>query len=401
MKNLKITTRLAISIVFLIAALLFLVHAYFNTKQHDVQTLRQERDAIVFLTQMTATTEALSRYRISLFRILSGEEGFEDTIEDERLEVNQEFEKLKSLYLQYEKTFKFMPDLLEQRMRQIIKYEHIFDLWEKVSVADYHNVPLADYDHIFECLMMLSAHVAETSGLVADEDIATHALADTITLHVTEVMMRTLGAESRGYVSVVKGVPVDKESQLTSWDYGTFVMRDNLRLVENGIKSSRYYSFEETPHLHSLENNLQQALARYLKHGKQYAQVRIDMGEGKVVDHERYVTSGLSFTRAMFDLWYAGALKLDHMIERREEHARAAATTAIALTLLAVTIGFLFFVYVSRGIVASLKDIERAMDKVAHGDLDLEVPHLDNRDEIGSMARSLERFRTSYWWLKD
>jgi methyl-accepting chemotaxis protein len=51
--------------------------------------------------------------------------------------------------------------------------------------------------------------------------------------------------------------------------------------------------------------------------------------------------------------------------------------------------------YVRRGLVRRLTSIGNAMQRLSAGDVDLDVPAVADRDELGAMARSLEVFRAS------
>ncbi len=64
----------------------------------------------------------------------------------------------------------------------------------------------------------------------------------------------------------------------------------------------------------------------------------------------------------------------------------------VVCMLLLTGVGFLYW-HVMHGIQSSLKKLQAAMIEIADGRLDYKVPFLDQRDEIGSMARMLEIFR--------
>lgn len=401
MKNLKITTRLAISIAFLLAALLFLVHAYYRASQKEMHALRLELQGVEFLTQLTKTAEAVSRYRISLVRENAGEHGFQGATAEEQGAAHAQVEALLERYAANEEPLGFADTYLQLRHRADISAGELERLWKEASQAGYGESVRADYDELFRRMSLLVEHVAETSGLVADEDLASNALITAITQHVSEAIMRTLGSESVGYDAVVQGRPAPHREQLRSWDYGIFVKRDNLRLVKRNIDSSNYYAIKETRRLRELDDRVARALAEYLAYGADYADGRIALGEGKTIDHGEYLRNTLGFTQAMYDLWYAAADKLVYILEARLEMERTAQRRAMLVTVAGILLALAFFAYVTRGIVRSLKDIEDAMDRVANGELDLEVPHLEKGDEIGSMARTLERFRRSYWWLRE
>ena len=79
-------------------------------------------------------------------------------------------------------------------------------------------------------------------------------------------------------------------------------------------------------------------------------------------------------------------------LERQYEAAVIRLALA-ALAVLAVTIAF--GLLVSRNISNPLRKLERKMDKLAGGDLAIEVTEAARRDEVGLMARTVEIFRAN------
>jgi methyl-accepting chemotaxis protein len=68
----------------------------------------------------------------------------------------------------------------------------------------------------------------------------------------------------------------------------------------------------------------------------------------------------------------------------------------VAIAVASVVGAALFvWLYIGRSLVARLVGFERAMTKIAGGDLAIEVRGTQNRDEIGQMARALAIFRDS------
>lgn len=83
--------------------------------------------------------------------------------------------------------------------------------------------------------------------------------------------------------------------------------------------------------------------------------------------------------------------KVDAARQQRSE-GRELAAIAILLTGLAVALASWLIVAT---ILRPLADIQRAMDRLATGHADADVPHGDRKDEIGAMARSIRVFRAA------
>ena len=75
--------------------------------------------------------------------------------------------------------------------------------------------------------------------------------------------------------------------------------------------------------------------------------------------------------------------------------AAARVNLAVKLAVLAgaLCFGAAGFLLVSRRVARPLRSIQTAMMKVADGDLELDVPHADRRDEIGALAQALVTFK--------
>ncbi|GIL41342.1 methyl-accepting chemotaxis protein [Roseiterribacter gracilis] len=80
---------------------------------------------------------------------------------------------------------------------------------------------------------------------------------------------------------------------------------------------------------------------------------------------------------------------------QRESEASMARTSSIimvAIASIAVVVAALAFLVI-RGIVATLDGISGRMDRLAKGDLDIEITGTERHDAIGTLSRSLEVFR--------
>jgi methyl-accepting chemotaxis protein len=84
-------------------------------------------------------------------------------------------------------------------------------------------------------------------------------------------------------------------------------------------------------------------------------------------------------------------------IQRNDREAgRASATWVIAVgSLIAVALGVLLAFIIDRGITHPLHDMTRAMDSLAEGDLEVEIPGMERRDELRHIAQALGVFKAN------
>ncbi len=74
------------------------------------------------------------------------------------------------------------------------------------------------------------------------------------------------------------------------------------------------------------------------------------------------------------------------------ENMRQASTSMAVLSVLAVLFSVFWALLVGRGISTPVADMTSAMHRLARGDRDVGIPALTNKDEIGVMARAVQRF---------
>ncbi len=142
---------------------------------------------------------------------------------------------------------------------------------------------------------------------------------------------------------------------------------------------------------------------------------RKDLAQKVIVDSERYETS----FKKIAELAFAVSKRVDGvMADEANEISRMAADVknaqsetlqaalaatdadlstiekfAIILASIALLIGIAAAVIIARGITVPVKSMTATMTVLAEGDLEIDVPAQDNRDEIGDMAKAVQVFK--------
>jgi methyl-accepting chemotaxis protein len=106
------------------------------------------------------------------------------------------------------------------------------------------------------------------------------------------------------------------------------------------------------------------------------------------------VTSAYNSHRAIIDSIVESANKLNSELEKSAGESDAAYTAIVwsvsGAVLLIVTLGLFGIAF---GVVRPIVRMTAAMKKLAAGDLAIEIPYVERRDEIGSMAGAMQVFK--------
>ncbi len=113
----------------------------------------------------------------------------------------------------------------------------------------------------------------------------------------------------------------------------------------------------------------------------------------KPADPQGPVFDKIAFGK-MFEPWgwvIASGVYVDDLEAAFREQARVFIALIVGLAVASLAIAFI----IGSSLTRPLRNIQGAMAGLSGGDLSVEVPHADFRDEIGAMARSLDQFRAA------
>lgn len=399
MHKFKIGTRVFISIVFLLLGLAFLLHTYFDSYRKQIDTLMKERDGVAFLRAATQANEAFTHYRILLYHARAG------TTLPHGLELAKEnadaaYERLGAAYGVYGARLGLGEEYLARRKRSHIAFPAVERLWRRVAVLPPDAVGNELLSDVYVTFIALSDHVSETSNMANDDDLPSYSLMDASVNHITHAMNRLFGFSGEGYSALITGEELPLESRLWAWDMSAYITDYNMVKVGANIENTLYYDRPDAAEMPYLRET-QAAYAVYAQAGQEMSEVFSRAARGLEVDMETYDRQLQAYRTAMYDLWYTIADQLELRLTQRAEAAREKLYHALLVALVCSLFALGFFAYIMRDITRSFKVLEDATDRIVQGELDAGVPYQERGDEIGHMARCIERLRQSYWWLRD
>lgn len=400
MHKLKIRTRVFISIVFLLLGLAFLLHTYFATYRSEISMLDKERDGVAFLRVATEANEAFTAYRMLLYHAPFAEADYAARVQAAKQEVDDAFLRLQEAYAHYGEGLGLSEAYLAQRGRSQILFGDFAEQWKAIAAMPPAEVDEEKIAEIYITFIALSDHVTVTSMMVNDADIPSYSLMDASANHITHAMNRMFGFPGKGYAALKRGEEMALENKLWSWDISTYITGYNMVKVGGDVENAFFHDKPSQAEAAYLEKT-RAAYEGYMATGSAMSETFSRAARGLEVDMAVFDQHMIAYRTAMYDLWYKIADQLDVRLDMRLQAKRDALYQALLVALLCSAFALGFFVFIMRDITRSFKRLEATTDRIAQGELDAEVPYQEYDDEIGHMARSIERLRKSYWWLRD
>jgi diguanylate cyclase (GGDEF)-like protein len=219
--------------------------------------------------------------------------------------------------------------------------------------------------------------VADNSGLSVDKDLSTLQAITIFTTRIPEVAAAAAAVADRA--SLGPGVATrDRMGVVMQFQ------RAN-RLLTASLGATDALNFEA-----ELAARLGRAEAALGTSGARLSEVA---ASDAVADRAMLPARQQDFQAALSSFWAIGVEALDRLMVARIDYLRGQFTKDAAIgAAIALVLTTLIWM-VSHSITSRLAVLGRAMEGMRRGRLDVEVPQIRKRDEIGAMARAVEDFR--------
>jgi HAMP domain-containing protein len=395
MKNLKITPRLSVSILFLLLSLAFLFNAYIKAISANIVSTRLELEGTAYLRPLVGVLDKIvENYGLKL-RVEGGEESAAVRLKASTAETTKAFDQFKAAYERTGPALGFDEASLKKHQRTQLEFSALQAQWQALATADPTSNQSARYAQLVRTFRIMMSYVGDSSALILDPDLDSYYLMHPLVKILPNTMDDISQAE---YVIAMadKKALADEHGKASA--VAAMLEDIDLDRVDTDLQISynedqNYYGVSQT-----LASRTKKELAEFDAAAHALASSLRSLTTGASETSPRYLVAE-SARKSTYALWSTIVIELDSLLKTRLEHFESERNTALVKSLIALAIAIGFFWYVTHGIIVALKRLEKAMGEIAGGKLDCEVPGQDMKDEIGSMARTLEMFRKSYWWL--
>ncbi|HYD30507.1 MAG TPA: HAMP domain-containing protein, partial [Azospirillaceae bacterium] len=140
-----------------------------------------------------------------------------------------------------------------------------------------------------------------------------------------------------------------------------------------------------------------EVLAETIQLAPRYQEILV-LAQRKTMELQDHVEKGLSLQAAEFaDVAETANVEqtkyLESVLAEADEASSRAEGLVKVLSIGALALGVFFAWMVARSIAVPVREMTDTMTGLAHGNLDLTIPALANKDEIGEMAKAVEVFK--------
>jgi methyl-accepting chemotaxis protein len=239
----------------------------------------------------------------------------------------------------------------------------------------------------------LLTKIADGSNLTLDPDLDSYYVMDVVSTKLPEFVDRlgTLLALARSG-SNAKQITDDEKAEL-------MVQLGQLDAASAGAKASLDSAIkgnadgEVSRKLGEVSKSFNHAAEQFAAEMKTVATVFRDESKRRTVDLSRLTKNYEAALAASDAYWWASSGELDRLLASRISGFTMRLWTMLGIAGIVVAIALAATLYIARQISRPLHAMTNALDEIAAGRFDLELPGLGRKDEIGMMARAMDTFR--------
>jgi methyl-accepting chemotaxis protein len=251
----------------------------------------------------------------------------------------------------------------------------------------------AESEHVIAAARALLTKIADGSNLTLDPDLDSYYVMDVVSTKLPEFVDRlgTLLALARSG-SNAKQITDDEKAEL-------MVQLGQLDAASAGAKASFDSAIkgnadgEVSRKLGEVSKSFNHAAEQFAAEMKTVATVFRDESKRRTVDLSRLTKNYEAALAASDAYWRASSGELDRLLASRISGFTMRLWTMLGIAGIVVAIALAATLYIARQISRPLHAMTNALDEIAAGRFDLELPGLGRKDEIGMMARAMDTFR--------
>jgi len=370
-KNLRITTRLTISVAAFILPLGILFYSIISTSYVSIKKDRRELNGIEVLRPAISLMQIIPQYVRLSVDLAPGDLEFSKQYTSDLLsELNEKYTK----YFGDETVVVSMKSLSEN--------------WEHLENTKIKETILWAYRLIMEDIYKLIVYVGDISGLVTDSELESAYLIAAAIHELPQAQDRlvTIGNLLR---TIEAGAFTQKRKDEFMLNVELLRYSDNLR-IQNRFDKVKTLNFRNTENLEAFELLLKACYDR-MDYFAQSVEYIFENSENSIhLIPALYETSSHA-NNAAYRLQAASLDRLEMLISERINMYMRHFTRSLASALLAIVLAFSFIIITVRYIHVSTQNIGKIFQKLDENDLTSRIEVM-TRDEMGELMKALGAF---------
>lgn len=394
MRNLKISARMFIIAIALLIPFAVTGYGLLGKLNESIDFSELQIKGVVYEKPLLVLLNEIADYQVSELRKQNGDTSAEKDLQEGAQIIEKTFAELAEIDIKIGADLDFTDEGMKKHSNSGIKLSDHVKKWEEIKSAKLYSAEA--YSALLSALSLSIKQLGDSSGMILDPDLDSYYLVDAALASFPSL----LGTLSDIKVTVYKNLstndnvyPVSERPQLaktlqtisdvllskTNDDLGT-TFREDANF--NGVSPT-------------LKPTLEPALSKYNYETKDISEAIENLLRGERVEGSKFIEIADGLHDEASDLGQLTLNELKKLLEIRIDNLKENRMKTVGLCAISLVFAFAMFFFVSTGITGPITRLTDAMKYLADGDLAVEVPSTENKDEIGNMAKAVLVFKNN------
>jgi methyl-accepting chemotaxis protein len=384
MPTLNISQRLSFVIIAFLIPLGVLLYFFTDSINANIRFTKAEQKGDMYQRPLIALLENTTKAQFL------ATQGNKQALQGRLQTLEQNFAELERVQNSVGADLQFTPEGLKSRGRENLSLDKVLNKW-----ADLQKNPQDQtlYTSLIADIRGMIAHAGDTSNLILDPDLDSYYTMDVTLLALPQTQDRLNTIANTVYNLLQRGTPLNDAEKLSIGIFANMLQEADL----SRVKASLDTAFKEDVNFYGVTASFQPSVTPALKDYVHATETLIatlnTLATGGTVTKDALLQQVNNATETSFVLWYKAVDALDSMLDKRLNHYMRYKINTFVATGIALLLSFGLFLTIVRGIVRPLHSLQSTMLGLAEGNLDLPVPCLQKKDEIGHMAGAVQFFK--------
>jgi methyl-accepting chemotaxis protein len=361
---------------------------------HDIRFNQWEKYGNEYQRPLEGLLEHFAKHRLAA----QHPESSGGALSNEKAEVDKAFEALEIVHRRLGEALRVTDEGLAKAKREHYQIHTIRKEWIELNT----ELPRLSQDvrnerhqHLITDVRTLIAHIGDSSNLILDPDLDTYYLMDVTLLALPQSQDRLQQVLADGEAILRRG-KVTPSDQTKLHVYVAMIKEADLGRITASAQTALNEDANFLGVSDSLQRNLSPLLEEYTVAVESFIAMteRIANQTDVRIKPEQYINMGMVAIDASFRLWLGTVDELDILLQRRVDDYKQDRMTVVYLTMFALLLSPLLFFFI-RGITKPLNHAVRIAEQLSQGDVDI---HIDVRstDETGQLLSAMSAMAASF-----
>lgn len=393
MSKLNISKRIMISISLFLVIIIASMYFFYKANQANITFAEYELKGNDYQKTLMNILYNLTSHQIYKQQqsIIYG--SFEQELTQAEKKIDEAFKELMAKQKQAI-DLQFTEEGLSSRGREAFAPEKVMSQWQdlKTKVAN-NNFQPSDYLSLIANVRGMIAHQGDTSNLILDPDLDSYYMMDVTLLALPQTIDRLSSIAS--YVMPL----ISSDGALSQTQMSELLVLARFLKESDVARIVADYDtiYKEDKNFYgispSLEPNTKNKLDIYKSANDNLIMAIESLSNGNRISTQEFLQLLNNARESAINLWFASAQELDVFLKARITDYKNLQVKVIAVNIAALLVALVFFYVVVKGITSPIKKLTQTLRTLSERNYNIEVPFLNNKDEIGEMARATEALR--------